>query len=273
MPTIPLEDNYEDILAKALRGRKLTRDGLAAQLGLDPAAVRGLFDGEFDEATARHVAPVLELGAERLVAIARRTYHPVADAPEGLLGFNTPYEDYFVNAYLVWDPHSRQAIAFDTGSDCTAMLEAARERELTIALILLTHTHRDHIMALEALKAATGATAYVSREEPTPGAEAFEPGRRFEAGALAVESRRTTGHSRGGTSYVVNGLATPLVVVGDALFAGSMGGGIVSYEDALANNRRELLSLAAETIVCPGHGPLTTVGQERRHNPFYPELN
>ncbi|MNU11005.1 putative metallo-hydrolase [compost metagenome] len=52
-----------------------------------------------------------------------------------------------------------------------------------------------------------------------------------------------------------------------------MGGGVVSYEDALANNRREVFSLPDETIVCPGHGPLTTIGLEKQHNPFYPEFN
>jgi glyoxylase-like metal-dependent hydrolase (beta-lactamase superfamily II) len=72
---------------------------------------------------------------------------------------------------------------------------------------------------------------------------------------------------------VVTGLAKPLVVVGDALFAGSMGGGMVSFADALANNRSQIFTLADETVICPGHGPLTTVGLEKRHNPFYPEFN
>jgi glyoxylase-like metal-dependent hydrolase (beta-lactamase superfamily II) len=59
--------------------------------------------------------------------------------------------------------------------------------------------------------------------------------------------------------------------VGDALFAGSMGGGMVSYEEALRTNRAGIFTLGDETIVCPGHGPLTTVGEEKLHNPFFPE--
>jgi glyoxylase-like metal-dependent hydrolase (beta-lactamase superfamily II) len=83
--------------------------------------------------------------------------------------------------------------------------------------------------------------------------------------------RSTWGHSKGGISYVVSGLAKPVVVVGDALFSSSMGGGMVSFADALATNRKELFTLPDETIVCPGHGPLTTIGEEKAHNPFYPE--
>ena len=67
----------------------------------------------------------------------------------------------------------------------------------------------------------------------------------------------------------MSGLPRLLAIVGDALFAGSMGGGLVSYDDALRNNREQILSLPDDTILCPGHGPLTTVGEEKRHNPFF----
>jgi glyoxylase-like metal-dependent hydrolase (beta-lactamase superfamily II) len=213
------------------------------------------------------------LGEETLVASGRRAYYPIVPAPHGLACFNTPYQDFFVNAYLAWDVDTREAVAFDTGSELRPMLDAIRQHDLTLKLILLTHTHPDHILKLAELKQATGAPAYVSHLEPTPGADTHEEGRTFEVGRLRVEARQTTGHSRGGTTYVVRGLDKDLAVVGDALFAGSMGGGIVSYEDALANNRRKVLSLPDDTVICPGHGPLSTIGLEKRHNPFYPELN
>ena len=65
------------------------------------------------------------------------------------------------------------------------------------------------------------------------------------------------------------GDASGVAVVGDAVFAGSMGGGGVSYADALATNKSEIFSLPDDTIICPGHGPLTTVAEEKRHNPFF----
>src|SRR5437867_1453712 len=81
--------------------------------------------------------------------------------------------------------------------------------------------------------------------------------------------RRTWGHSPGGMTYVVTGLARLIAIVGDSLFAGSMGGGNVSYQDALRNNLEKILTLPDETIICPGHGPMTTVGEEKQHNPFF----
>ena len=67
-------------------------------------------------------------------------------------------------------------------------------------------------------------------------------------------------------------MPAPVAIVGDALFAGSMGGGMVSYEDALQNNREKILTLSDDTVLCPGHGPLSTVSQEKSHNPFFPEF-
>lgn len=273
MHAIPLEDNFNDILGKAIRGRKADREALAGRAGLAQGTLQQLLDGSFDEQGVRHLAPLLDLGTETLVAIGKEAYYPSVSAPEGLLGFNTPYSDFFVNAYLVWDPATRKAVVFDTGSDCSGLLKEAEARQLTIELLLVTHTHHDHIMCLDTLLEKTGAPAYASELEPAKGARTLKEGQRFQVGNLTIEARKTTGHSRGGTSYVVTGLEKPLVVVGDALFAGSMGGGVVSYEDALANNRREVFTLPDETVICPGHGPLTTIGLEKRHNPFYPEFN
>ena len=70
-------------------------------------------------------------------------------------------------------------------------------------------------------------------------------------------------------TYFVRGLDRPVAIVGDSLFAGSMGGGNVSYEDALRNNLEKILTLPNDTILCPGHGPLTTVAEEKKHNPFF----
>lgn len=269
---IPLEDNFNDVIGKVIRGRRLVPSEVAATAGIAPAVLQGLLDGDVDANALRALAPHLGLGTESLLALAHGSYRPEVTPPDGLLGFNTPYDDFYVNAYLAWDPDSKRAVAFDTGSDVDVMLAAARERGLTIELVLITHTHPDHILRLDALVAATGATAYVSAAEPVGAAVPIEPGRAFEVGALGIVAKKTTGHSVGGTSYYVTGLAHPVVVVGDALFAGSMGGGMVSFEDALANNRREIFSLPDDTVICPGHGPFTTVGLEKRHNPFYPEF-
>jgi glyoxylase-like metal-dependent hydrolase (beta-lactamase superfamily II) len=170
-----------------------------------------------------------------------------------------------VNSYLVFDPKTKAAAAFDTGADCSGMLEP----EVKIGQIFLTHIHEDHVVDLARLKEATGAKPYVSDREPIEGAEEFADGTTFSIGSLKVETRRTSGHAKGGVTYVITGLAKPLAIVGDAIFAGSMGGGAVSYEEALRTNRQSIFTLPDNTVLCPGHGPLTTVGEEKRNNPFF----
>jgi glyoxylase-like metal-dependent hydrolase (beta-lactamase superfamily II) len=149
------------------------------------------------------------------------------------------------------------------------MLKHSQDSGLTIKLILLTHAHPDHVADLERLTQTTGAPIYLSSRENAIGAQAIEEGRTFTVGKLEIESRLTWGHSPGGMTFVVRGLARPVAIVGDSLFAGSMGGGNVSYGDAVRNNLEKILTLPNETILGPGHGPLTTVGEEKRHNPFF----
>jgi glyoxylase-like metal-dependent hydrolase (beta-lactamase superfamily II) len=149
------------------------------------------------------------------------------------------------------------------------MLKRAALEDLSFTMIFLTHAHPDHIEDLTKLRAGTGAPAYVPENEPVTEAKIIGAGEEFSLGSLSIEARLTSGHSRGGLTYVVTGLARPVAIVGDALFAASMGGGAISYSDALRNNREKILTLPDETIVCPGHGPLTTVGKEKRENPFF----
>jgi len=271
MARIPLEDNFNDIVGKAVRGLKLTPEQLATQAGVSTAAVGSLLEGQVDEAALRQVAGPLRLGAGALLAMARKSYQPKEVVLDGLAGFNTPFEDMTVNAYLVWDPKTKEGVAFDTGADAEPLLAFAREKGITIKRRLLTHTHADHIMELDRIKRETSVSAHVCSKEPVAGAAPFEPGEKFSVGALQIETRLTSGHSKGGITFVISGLARPVAVVGDAIFAGSMGGGMVSYDDALENNRRQILTLPEETVLCPGHGPMTTVGEEKQHNPFYPE--
>ncbi len=268
---IPLEDNFNDILGKAQRGLGLSNDQLAKKAGLSVADLSRAKDGQFDETVARKLGPALNLGAEALVTSGKESWYPndPGEVP-GLASFTTPYGDITVNSYLVWDPKANQGICFDTGASSARMLKFATDHNIRIQLILLTHTHPDHIADLAALKKATSAAAFVCKLEAIDSAEPFDAGKNFTVGALQIETRQTSGHSRGGITYVISGLPRKIAVVGDAMFAGSMGGGNVSYEGALRSNREQILTLPDDTILCPGHGPLTTVGEEKQHNPFFP---
>jgi glyoxylase-like metal-dependent hydrolase (beta-lactamase superfamily II) len=266
---IPLEDKFNDIVGKAMRGLQFSDSQVAEKTGAEADAIQALRGGKWNESVARKIAPALHLGADALAASGNESWAPQPIAIDGLAQFNTPFEDMTVNSYLVWDPATGDAIAFDTGADCGGMLDFVAQKKLRVKRILLTHTHGDHIYDLDRLKEKTGAPAFVGDREPVEGAETFAHGRTWTLGSLKIESRLTWGHSKGGITYVVSGLAQPVAVVGDAVFAGSMGGGGVSYADALSTNRKEILTLPDNTIIAPGHGPLTTVGEEKKHNPFF----
>jgi len=249
---------------------KISDADLARAAGVSLVDLASTKDGKFDETVVKKLAPVLKLGANALVAVGKKAWQPKDPGTiPGLAMFTTPYGDITVNSFLVWDPKSKAAVFFDTGAESSGMLKLAAENGLKAGLILLTHTHPDHIADLAKLESASGAKAYVCELEAIDGAEPFKAGKKFAAGGLEIETRQTSGHSKGGITYVISGLQAPVAVVGDSIFASSMGGGIISYEDALRNNREKILTLPGNTVLCPGHGPLTTVAEEKANNPFF----
>lgn len=269
---IPLEDSAADVIGKAQRGLVVSDSQLAERAGLSIDQIRSARDGAASTDLLEKIAPLLALDATALIDLARGEYKPAMREIDGLAMFNTHYGDMTVNAYLVWDLRSRAAVAFDTGADCAGMLQKITEERLNVELILLTHSHPDHIEDLARLQRATGASIFISERESAQGAEAIREGRDFEVGALRIRSLLTWGHSRGGMTFFVTGLAKPIAIVGDAIFAGSMGGGNVSYSDAVQTNADKILTLPDDTIICPGHGPLTSVANEKAHNPFFAGL-
>ena len=267
---IPIEDFCEDIIGKAMRGTGTSIRGLAELSGVTPTGIDRLLGGHFDEADARSVAPHLGLDPDALAASGRGSWRPRPVEVEGLAIFNTPWRDMRVNAFVVWEPASKSAAAFDTGADAGGMIEFVESEGLHIGAVYITHTHGDHIADLERVRDAFGdPPVFVGDREPVDGANLIDASHRSQIGGLRLEARLTWGHSVGGLTYVVYGLARPVAVVGDAMFAGSMGGGVVSYPDALATNRSEILSLPDDCVICPGHGPMTSVGEEKAHNPFF----
>jgi hydroxyacylglutathione hydrolase len=267
---IELEDNFGDVVGKAQRGLGISDSELAKRSGASAGATHKVRDGQFDERTLRAIAPVLELEATALVDLAEGKYRPAELKNfDGLAQFTTSYSEMRVNAYLVWDPGSKHAAAFDTGADSAAILKRATKENLSIKMILLTHAHPDHVADLPRLREETGAQVFAPADEAVPGAEKIEEGKHFRLGKIDIEARLTWGHSPGGMTFVVRGLARSIAIVGDSIFAGSMGGGNVSYKDAVQNNLGKILTLPDETIICPGHGPMTSVGEEKKHNPFF----
>lgn len=272
---ITLEDNYDDVLAKAQRGLGFTEEALAIKAGISLAILQALKKGTVDEAALAKLAPVLQLHGPSLIELAKKAWYPRVPNMTGLAQVSTAWKDFRVNAFVAWNPVTRQAVVFDTGTEPGPILAVVKENKLRVELLLITHTHGDHVACFAALKEKLGKPkAYVSPRGTLAGADPIDAGATLSLGNLHIEVRRTSGHAACGLTYVLRGLAQPIAVVGDALFAASMGGARSpeAYAEALKTNREQIFSLPDETVICPGHGPRTTVGQEKKHNSFFPEF-
>jgi hydroxyacylglutathione hydrolase len=271
---LTLEDGFTDILRKAQRGLHLTNEELLDRTGLSAETLQAVQYGSPDPGALEKLAFALHLHAPSLIKLAEGAWtpEPVSAIP-GFAMFTTPFgSDMTVNAYLIWDPETGEAASFDTGSTCQPMLDYLLKFGLQLKKAFITHTHMDHLADLDTLLEETGATGYGSRVENPLGLQPLGQGDGFVLGCLRIRVLGTSGHTPGGLSYVVDGLNRSIVVVGDALFAGSMGGAPYAYAEALQNNQERILSLADDTVIAPGHGVLTTVGEEKTHNPFFPTL-
>lgn len=275
---ISIEDFYEDIIDKAQSGLGLNDVEVVNRAEISQNELDAAKSGEFQEQVARALAPILNLDANSLVEAGLKAWYPDPIEIDGLLAFNTPfpvpgYAEMTVNAYLAWDKGTKKSVIFDTGGDATKLLQSVQELDLSVALILLTHTHGDHIADLErVVRECENPPIRVHKNEAARGAEGIKEGAKFSVGSLKIEALLTHGHSPGGTTYIISGLERPIAIVGDSLFANSMGGASGYHQQALGNNRDKILSLPDNTVICPGHGPMTTVAEEKAHNPFHPEF-
>jgi glyoxylase-like metal-dependent hydrolase (beta-lactamase superfamily II) len=195
------------------------------------------------------------------------------------------------NTYIAWVPPSRDALIVDPGLEPESILEFLRAHELTPAVILNTHGHPDHIGGNADLKAAypaapiiigadeqhllTDANANLSAPfgmpiTSPPADRLVREGETIEAAGVTLEVLEVPGHSPGHVVYLVRGEPCSLFG-GDVLFRGSIGRYDFPGCDGellFTGIRRKLYTLPPDTVVYPGHGPVTTIGNERRTNPF-----
>ncbi|HLW61576.1 MAG TPA: MBL fold metallo-hydrolase [bacterium] len=196
------------------------------------------------------------------------------------------------NCYIFGDDTTREVFVIDPGDEPDRILEALRRLGARPLALVNTHGHFDHILAVDVVRRSTGAPFWIHEAErdilthgparakamfgldlpPAPVPDRWlAEGDQLRVGELAVTVRHTPGHSPGGVCLLGDGL----VFVGDTLFAGSIGRTDLPGADAatlLASITRVLLPLPDPTVCYPGHGPETTIGEERRTNPFLTSL-
>lgn len=256
-----LYDTTADVIRKALRGLDLAPSAAAAKAQLPEKDLIAASRGPVDPRLLSSLAPALGLSPTALAALPTYT-PPSCELPE-VTRLELPFDDETVNAWLIADGAGGHVL-FDAGDGPHDVEKALAGLGIGEIDILITHEHHDHVGGLPALKPRTRSLAGPAEGERLRGAE------RLERGKLSIRVVPLPGHCEGALGYIVEGLAVPVCVTGDALFAGSMGGCApgAPYRQALVANRKEVLSLSPETVILPGHGPATTVGSELLANPF-----
>lgn len=199
-----------------------------------------------------------------------------------------------VNTYIVGDEATGDAVIIDPGGNASEILRLVEEAGLTLQRIINTHAHFDHVGGVQPLKEAAGVPFALHRDdlpilenyssqlayfgasggEPPAVDEYLEAGQEIEVGETVLRVLFTPGHSPGHVTFVHDDPESsegPVAFSGDVLFQRSIGrfdlpGG--NYERLMRSIREELLPLGDKTVIYPGHGPSTTIGEEKKHNPY-----
>jgi hydroxyacylglutathione hydrolase len=271
-----LEDHLGDIIRK---GRMMTGASAATAArvaGLTEAELSALEDsGTFSKRPDfAALAGVIGLHPAKLEGIAKGWLPTRKDLSRWrqLRVFTTAGEGLTVNCYLLWDETTREAALFDTGFDAKLILDTVGTEKLQLRHLFITHAHHDHIAALSDVRAALPQVKVHSHSKRAPADQRLQPGETFHVGELQITYRETPGHAADGVTCIVShwrGGAPQVAIVGDTIFAGSIGRGNDGWDLARQKVREHILSLPTESLLGPGHGPLTTVAEEQANNPFF----
>jgi hydroxyacylglutathione hydrolase len=271
-----LEDHLGDIIRKARAMSGVSLADAARAAGLSEADLGALEESGLigRKPNLGTLAKLLDLHPEKLEGIATGWLPTKKDSSlwREFRVFTTSDGGMAVNAYLSWDEVTRDAALFDTGWNVRDALAEIEANQLLLRHLFITHGHHDHVAAADAVRAAFPKVRLHSNSKHAPVDQRNKPNECVQLGSLRITHRETPGHAEDGVTYIVGNWpedAPHVAIVGDALFAGSIGRGNQSWELARQKVREQILTLPADTLLCPGHGPLTTVAQEKAHNPFF----
>src|SRR5882757_8751468 len=271
-----LEDELGDVLEKAARNVPLSIESLALAAKVDYGRLRDALDYRPDLTTHEigRLAAVLNLNEVGLNALAQGLY-PLPE-PTGLTfqlhPLRMPFGVGVANAYLI-STGGDGAILFDTGASHAELHRAWPAQVQRLDAVFVTHYEAEHIGGLEVvLRESELGRFHGPPNGRWPECHGMGEGQTVEYGGLAVTAFSTPGHADAHNCYLVKFVASPqapaVLISGDLIFAGSLGGGYFCCQRQLTHSRRILGLLADDTVLAPGHGPLTTAANERRFNPF-----
>jgi hydroxyacylglutathione hydrolase len=271
-----LEDELGDVLEKALRNAGMSAEDLARVTGIDHQRILDAEDYRYDLSCVelQRIAAALGLNEVGVCALGENRYPlprlPALSFPLHVLSF--PYGIGRVNCFVAT---GTEALVVDTGNDPDA-LNARWPEGAVPGVVFITHWDREHARGIDALLLRNpGARIVAPSAGPlTRRVETPVEGGTIDAAGFTVRVLRTPGHTALHNAYHLlppPGAAGPGVLFsGDLVFAGSLGGALHCCRTLLREARRVLEAVPPDTIVAPGHGPLTTAETELRFNPFLP---
>jgi hydroxyacylglutathione hydrolase len=277
-PVLPLEDELGDVLEKAMRGRGMTVFALGERAGVAPGRIRDAIDyrPDFTSDELRRIAVVLGLNEVGLCALGAGQYpQPEMETlPFCVWPLRMPHGIGVTNAYLVGECGGTRAVLFDTGRGIDALARVWPSSIRQLDAVFLTHSEPEHAGAFCDVVARFGAPpAYIPKGAAVPCGDPISEGETRRFGSCEVTAFETPGHAAAHNCYLVRSpyacRGAAVLIAGDLVFAGSVGGAYFSQVQLQANLRRMFSLVPANTMIAPGHGPLTTVAIEQRYNPFF----
>ena len=276
VPVMPLEDHIGDICRKARIQTNTSMEVATAAAEVNEDSLHA-FETDGMEVSAVNVVKLsvlLGLNEVKAKRIAEGWEPESVDLERWReLRMVTTAEGFEVNSFLAWDVQSRAAALFDTGWFADNIFKLIDDHDLDLQHLFITHMHGDHVAAIGSVRKRHPGVRLHSNSKHAPKDQRVIFGESVSVGALIVDARLTPGHASDGVTYVISGWpdgAPMTAVVGDAIFAGSMGKDFNTPQLAQGKIREEILSLPSDTLICPGHGPLTTIAEEKENNPFFP---
>jgi len=258
---IPLSDATCGVIAKAMRAQDISVEELARLSKLPVSVIHQALDEHAELPTKdelRAIASACGLSPFALAELSN--YAPSAAPPRELVQIVSPFYHVGSNSYIIRHPNTKNVTLFDSGTDASLIHDFLKKENLTLSAIYITHAHHDHISGLDTF----GNTPIFFPEDLAHGQE------RQLCDSIALTAVDSSGHFSPSRAYIIHGLETPICICGDIIFPGSMGktSSPEKHQESLENAKNHIMTLPPHTLLCSGHGPISTIGQESERNPF-----
>jgi glyoxylase-like metal-dependent hydrolase (beta-lactamase superfamily II) len=274
-----LEDEMGDVLEKAMRHRGFSEQVLAERAGVALEKIRDAIDYRYDFSAQEvgSLARALGLNETGLCAILGGRYPlpAISGLPFCLHPLRMPHGIGVANAYIVAECGGRRGLLFDTGSDHAQLRKVWPKTVQSLDAVFVTHAETEHAGGVAGVRSEFPQAPFFGPQGgPAAGWHLTAVGDQavFTFGGFEVRVLTTPGHAEAHNCYLIRVPRLPeassLLVSGDLIFAGSVGGAYHCQSSLLESLRRLVRELPDSVVIAPGHGPLTTLKNERAFNPF-----